>query len=116
MAIVLEKTTVYGRVYLWQSDELNSGTWSRFELKWRNPEGRLIKVDSDSFERLPEDELQTKFEEAVRLVESPEWDEEQKKLYIEKLEYEIAERQQKIQLAKLTKRIGETNEFGGIKC
>lgn len=101
MAIILEKTTVYGRVHLWQSENPESEAWSNLELKWRNPEGRLIKVDSDSFERLPLNELKAKFKEAVRLVESSKWAEEQKKLYIEKLELEIAERKRKIQLANL---------------
>lgn len=107
MVKILKENTLYGYVHVWQ-DETPSGTaWSKLEIKWRNPEGRLLKVHSETFKRLPLDELEAKFEEAVRLVESPEWAEEQKKLYIEKLEYEIAERQRKIQLAKLTKRIGE---------
>lgn len=107
MAIILEKTTVYGRVYLWQSEFPESEAWSNLELKWRNPEGRLIKVDSDSFKRLPLNELKAKFEEAVRLIESPEWAEEQKKRYIEKLELEIAERKRKIQIAKIVPHLGE---------
>lgn len=101
MAIILEKTTVYGRVHLWQSENPKSEAWSNLELKWRNPEGRLIKIDSDSFKRLPLNELKAKFDRAVELIKSPEWAEEQKKLYIEKLELEIAERKRKIQLANL---------------
>mgnify|MGYP006887199290 CR=1 FL=1 len=107
MAIILEKTTAYGKVYLWQSEFPGSEALSQIELKWRNPEGRLIKVDSDSFERLPLNELKAKFEEAVRFIESPEWAEEQKKRYIEKLELEIAERKRKIQLAKVVPHLGE---------
>lgn len=101
MAIILEKTTIYGKAYLWQSENPESEAWSHFELKWRNPEGRLIKVDSDSFKPLPLNELKAKFEEAVRIVNSTEWAEEQKQRYIEKLELEIAERKRKIQLANL---------------
>ncbi len=101
MAIILEKTTVYGRVHLWQSEFPESEAWSQFELKWRNPEGRLIKVGSDSFKRLPLNELKAKFDRAVELIKSPEWAEEQKKLYIEKLELEIVERKRKIRLANL---------------
>lgn len=108
MAIVLEKTTVYGRVYVWQDDTPDGTAWSKLEIKWRNPEGRLIKVDSDCFERLPHDQLEAMFDEAVRMIESPEWLDEQEKAYIERLELEIADRQRKIQLAKLTKRLGAT--------
>ncbi|WP_307984072.1 hypothetical protein [uncultured Lactococcus sp.] len=107
MAIILEKTTVYGRVQIWQSEFPDSEAWSQIELKWRNPEGRLIKVDSDSFERLPLNELEAKFGRAVKLIESPKWAEEQKKRYIEKLELEIAERKRKIQLAKIVQHLGE---------
>uniref|UniRef100_UPI00359C33CB hypothetical protein n=1 Tax=Lactococcus garvieae TaxID=1363 RepID=UPI00359C33CB len=107
MAIILEKTTVYGRVHIWQSENPESEEYSHLEIKWRNPEGRLIKIDSDSFERLPLNELKAKFEETVELIETPEWAEEQKKLYIEKLELEIAERKRKIQLAKIVHHLGE---------
>ncbi|KAA8718799.1 hypothetical protein F4V47_01370 [Lactococcus garvieae subsp. garvieae] len=107
MAIVLEKQTLHGKVYVWQDDNPQGTKLSRIEIKWRNPEGRLIKSDSEVFDRLPLVHLKAKFEKAVELVENPEWIDEQEKNYIERLELEIADRQRKIQLAKLTKRLGE---------
>ncbi|MEY8514207.1 hypothetical protein [Lactococcus taiwanensis] len=101
----LKKNTLYGRVQAHQYDD--SISQSVLEIKWRTPEGALIKVLKERFDKLPSELFKAKFEEAVHLASSPEWAEEQKQLYIVKLEFEIAERKRKIQLAKLTKKLGE---------
>lgn len=108
MAIVLEKQALYGRVYIWQDDTPSGTAWSKLEIKWRNPEGHLIKVYGDTFKRVPIEQLKSKFDEASRMIESKKWLDEQEKIYIERLELEIADRQRKIQLTKLSKRLGET--------
>ncbi|KXT63196.1 hypothetical protein [Lactococcus sp. DD01] len=108
MATILDKQGLYGRVHIWQDDALDSTAWSKLRIQWRNPEGRLIVVDSDCFKRLPIEQLRAIFNEAVALIESSEWSDEQNRLYIEKLELEILERKRKIQLAKIVHNMGET--------
>lgn len=95
----LEEKTIFGRVSIWQNNDPKSENWSKLEIQWRNPEGRLIKVFRNSFKPVSREELQKIFNEALALANNPEWEKEQNQNYIAKLEAEIAERQQRIQLA-----------------